>query len=34
MIESKDLQYYGANIELNAALCLDGYPNRNSVAYK
>lgn len=33
-IESKDVQYYGAMVELNQALTLEGYPNRNSVAYK
>lgn len=33
-LESKDVQYFGARVQLNQALVVEGYPNRNSVAYK
>lgn len=33
-LDSKDVQYYGAKVQLNQALVVEGYPNRNSVAYK
>ena len=33
-IDSKDLLYTRTPIQLNSALSLEGYPNRDSVSYK
>lgn len=33
-VEAKDLLYSTTTIELNQALTLEGYPNRDSISYK